>query len=74
MEAVRHASRERHALRSHALPLYPSAQVHWPVDRSQRPRLEHSTSAWAVSVAVAESDHALPVGHAPVRAQKVTPG
>ena len=51
-----------HFIRSHALPVYPSRQVHIPLTVLQIPMLLHSVRACAVSVAVALSAHASPFG------------
>ena len=56
---------------SHAEPSNMFSHLHWPVERLQLPRLEHSTSWWAESLADAESLIAFPRGH--VRREQSAP-
>lgn len=66
LDMLRHCPCPEHSrgqlLRSQADPEKPPIQVHLPVFRLHVPRLEHSTAPCAVSMAVASSLHASPVG------------
>ena len=61
---AKHAGWPGHAMRSHAPPAKPSAQMHWPFVRSHEPALLHSTFWCARSLETGSSNQEGCVGQA----------